>query len=159
MLRDPVQRQGYDSTVLEFDDAIPPPRCETEFYSTFSPVFMRNLRFDARLREGGSTVAPPTLGDDDTPISQVHAFYDYWARFSSWRDFSTQASVELQVPELEMAESRLEKRYWQKEIDKRSKQLKRQEMARIQTLVERAMEADPRLYVGDVGLHCIDGLN
>jgi DnaJ homolog subfamily C member 2 len=191
VLSDPLKRQGYDSTVLAFDDTIPPSRTsillqststassvepEEDFYQLYGPVFVRNLRFDARLRpenhKGSSgsshtttssrnnhqqpsnhhhkkTVPePPSLGDAMTPIDQVHVFYDYWIHFTSWRDFSTQATLELQLQdEMEHVESRYEKRYLQKEIDKRTKQLKRNEMIRIQTLVERAMEADPRLYV------------
>lgn len=174
-LMDHAKRQAYDSTVIPFDDAIPPARSslfaessmllytDDDFYDTFGPVFQRNLRFDARLRPDLATKkasftkstgkaasskpkAPPTIGTDDTPIEQVNEFYDYWVRFESWRDFSAQAADELQVEnELENAESRFEKRWIQKEVDKRAKQLKKQEMQRIHTLVERAMEADPRL--------------
>lgn len=86
------------------------------------------------------------MGDSNTLLEQVNSFYEYWIHFESWRDFSAQAADELQVEnELENAESRFEKRWIQKEIDRRARQLKRTEMARIQTLVERAMEADPRL--------------
>jgi DnaJ family protein C protein 2 len=173
-LYDHEKRQAYDSTTLPFDDAIPPPRDkllqddlllykDNDFYELYRPVFERNLRFDANLRpdavgnakngnhngkkkKAGKAKAPPTLGDADTPIAQVHAFYEYWIHFESWRDFSAQATDELQVEnELENAESRFEKRWIQKEIDKRAKQLKKTEMSRIQLLVERAMEADPRL--------------
>ena len=162
-LMDVAKRQAYDSTVLEFDDSIPPERNklltdetllykDDDFYSLYEPVFHRNLRYDARLRpqpnnkkKTKSAQAPP-LGDSATPLDQVHAFYDYWIHFESWRDFSQQATDELQVEqELENAESRFEKRWIQKEIDKRAKQLKKKEMSRIQLLVERAMESDPRL--------------
>jgi DnaJ homolog subfamily C member 2 len=176
-LMDHAKRQAYDSTVMPFDDSVPPTRDkllldplllykDDDFYSLFGPVFERNLRFDARLRPDlskGSVAAtsnakkanqkqhhhahsPPTLGDAQTPMEQVHTFYEYWVRFDSWRDFSSQAADELQVEnELENAESRYEKRWIQKEIDKRAKTLKRQEIQRIQSLVERAMDADPRL--------------
>lgn len=170
-LMDHAKRQAYDSTVLPFDDSIPASRekmiqdsfllySDDDFYSTFGPVFERNLRFDARLRpdlvKGSNSkkvnqkqhhhTPPPSLGDADTPLEKVHHFYEYWVRFDSWRDFSSQAADELQIEnELENAESRFEKRWIQKEIDKRAKALKRQEMQRIQTLVDRAMDADPRL--------------
>lgn len=198
-LFDHAKRQGYDSTVLPFDDSIPPARAtllqqqqqqqssdntsslqlykDEDFYDTFGPVFLRNLRFDARLRpdlgnnsnssssngssskssgsfnkknnNGGSTKPkePPVLGDAATGLDQVHTFYEYWIHFESWRDFSAQAADELKVGEheLENAESRFEKRWIQKEIDKRARILKRAEMARVQQLVERAMECDPRL--------------
>ncbi|KAL7581645.1 hypothetical protein ACA910_022194 [Epithemia clementina (nom. ined.)] len=139
---------------------------DDDFYELFGSVFKRNLRFDANLRpdapgivkknknnsrnkDNGAGVKgfqPPSLGDDDTPIEEVHKFYEYWIHFESWRDFTAQAMDELQVEnELENAESRYEKRWLQKEVDKRAKQLKTKENGRIQTLVERAMEADPRL--------------
>ena len=163
-LSDSAKRQAYDSTAMPFDDSIPPARqeySEQEFYSTFGPVFTRNLRFDLNLRpenkknnknsngkkqEGGkrSHKNLPTIGDENTPIEEVHAFYDYWTRFESWRDFSQTAADELEV-EMENVESRYEKRWLSKEVEKRAKQLKRKENARVQTLVERAMEADPRL--------------
>ena len=206
---DPVKRNGYDSTVLTFDDSIPPSRAtllsqsavsldgtsstttttttthqpytDDDFYDVFGPVFTRNLRFDAKLRPelnpnggnsntGGSGSSsrkssgsssssntntttttfptPPSLGDASTPLPHVHAFYDYWIHFTSWRDFSTQATIELELSDtIENSESRYEKRYYQTQIDKRTKHLKRLELIRLQTLVERAMEADPRLYV------------
>lgn len=163
--------QAYDSTVLFFDDAIPPPRdklladptllySDDDFYALYSPVFERNLRFDARLRPDVQSKLknssakrksfqhskPPLLGDATTPINEVHKFYEYWIHFESWRDFSAQAADELEVEnDLENAESRYEKRWIQQQIDKRAKQLKKAELNRIQMLVERAMEADPRL--------------
>ena len=166
-----VALQAYDSTVLFFDDSIPPPRerlladpallyTDEDFYGLFGPVFERNLRFDARLRpdiqaKTKNTSAKrksfqhsktPQLGNADTPMKEVHAFYEYWVHFESWRDFSGQAADELEVEnDLENAESRYEKRWIQQQIDKRAKQLKKAELSRIQTLVERAMEADPRL--------------
>lgn len=170
-LMDHAKRQAYDSTVLPFDDSIPAVRekliqdpfllySDDDFYKTFGSVFERNLRFDARLRpdlvKGSNSkkvnqkqhhhAPPPSIGDADTPLDKVHHFYAYWVGFDSWRDFSSQAADELQVEnELENAESRYEKRWIQKEVDKRAKALKRTEMQRIQSLVERAMEADPRL--------------
>jgi DnaJ family protein C protein 2 len=170
-LMDPLKRQAYDSTELPFDDAIPASRekllqdsmllyKDEDFYATFGPVFEINYRFDAKLRSdvknngkkksqqqnGGKSEPPPSLGDETTPIEQVHKFYEYWVHFDSWRDFSAQAADELQMEnELENAESRYEKRWIEKEVGKRAKQLKKLEMNRIQTLVERAMEADPRL--------------
>jgi DnaJ family protein C protein 2 len=167
-LTDSAKRQAYDSTVMPFDDEIPPSRSQLlqdplllykdeDFYDLFGPVFERNLRFDARLRpenhkknknnnniQKTSASKAPTLGDANTPIEEVHAFYEYWVHFESWRDYSQTAADELEIDQ-ENAESRYEKRWLQKEIDRRAKQLKKQEMARIQLLVERASEADPRL--------------
>jgi len=174
VLSDHTKRSAYDSTALSFDDSIPPSRSQLlqdpdllykdeDFYDLFGPVFERNLRFDANLRPDapnlvkkkrnnnnrntvGKGFKPPVLGDEDTPMEDVHKFYEYWIHFESWRDFTAQATDELNVEnELENAESRFEKRWLQREIDKRAKQLKTKENGRIHSLVERAMEADPRL--------------
>ena len=169
-----TQKQAYDSTEMPFDDSVPDESVD-DFFSEYKAVFERNLHFDARLlpdngngggvgaKKGGGANSknrrkskisgqppqgqePPSLGDEATPIDQVHVFYDYWTHFSSWRDFSLQAARELETQEhLENAESRYEKRWYQKEIDRQAKKLKQQEQARITTLVERAMAADPRL--------------
>lgn len=152
-LYDEDKRQAYDSTKLPFDDSIPASReklieevlyKDEDFYDTFGPVFERNLRFDAKLKNGKQK--PPDFGDDETPINEVHSFYEYWIHFDSWRDFTQQATDELQLEnELENAESRFEKRWLQKEIQKKAKQYKRKEVSRVQLLVQRAMEVDPRL--------------
>ena len=159
-LSDPALRKAYDSTEMPFDDGIPPDVAsdgvngilytDADFYGMFGPVFERNLRFDTRLQEQTSKKGSneiPSLGDEDTPIHEVQAFYDYWVQFDSWRDFSQKAQEELfeNNNPLEDAESRYEKRYYEKEIAKKAKALKRQEISRIQTLVQRAMVSDPRL--------------
>jgi DnaJ family protein C protein 2 len=143
-LSDSDKRKAYDSSELTFDDSIPQGgESASDFYEIYGPVFERNLMFDARLRENGKHKAP-LLGKDDTPIDKVHAFYEYWIHFDSWRDFSLKASIETEN-DLESADSRFEKRWMQKEIAKKSKAYKREEMARLNLLVERAMSADPRL--------------
>ena len=51
---------------------------DDDFFDTFGPVFERNLRFDTRLQEQTSKKGAteiPTLGEVDTPIEQVQAFY------------------------------------------------------------------------------------
>ncbi|KAL3793144.1 hypothetical protein HJC23_005646 [Cyclotella cryptica] len=86
----------------------------------------------------------PSLGDDSTPLSEVHAFYDFWIHFESWRDFTLKATKETEH-DVEAADSRDEKRWMKQEIDRKVKKMKKEEMARINLLVERAMAADPRL--------------
>jgi DnaJ family protein C protein 2 len=149
-LSDEEKRMAYDSTCLTFDDSIPSDAVgknetlpEEQFYQVYGPVFEANLRFDARLRRSASH-RPPLLGNDDTPIRQVHAFYEYWIHFESWRDFTLKASEETKH-NVETADSRYEKRWMQKEISRKAKAMKRQEVARIALLVERSMAADPRL--------------
>lgn len=166
-LSDEDKRRAYDSSV-DFDDSIPSGGeiSPQEFYSTYGPVFERNLRFAVRTqtssttgggssRGGISTSSRPkgggsnrevvtSLGDDATPMEQVNAFYEYWTHFESWRDFTLRAQ-ELTKHDLEAADNRDEKRWMAKEVDRKAKALKKQEVARIALLVERAMAADPRL--------------
>lgn len=89
-------------------------------------------------------IEPPKLGDMDTPIEEVNKFYDYWTRFESWRDFTLKASKETDH-DVDAAECREEKRWMAKEIERKAKLMKKQEVARIATLVQRAMATDPRL--------------
>jgi len=158
-LSEKSKRKAYDSQ-MPFDDSIPKGNeIACEFYEVYGPVFERNLRFDDRLnpdrkqptgrknkRKKGPK-GPPQLGDDETPLEKVHAFYDYWTHFESWRDFSLEAAklTNNENFDADNVDSRYEKRYVQKEIDRKARALKREEMARINLLVERAMAADPRL--------------
>ena len=172
-LSDPVKRRSYDSTV-DFDETIPKEGVEeSEFYEVYGPVFERNLRFASfndpakqapkenditspsgkkkNKKKGGkknqgpkSEASCPPFGDDSTPLDQVHAFYDFWVHFESWRDFTLKASKETEH-DMDAADSRDEKRWMKQEIDRKIKKMKREEMARINLLVERAMAADPRL--------------
>jgi DnaJ family protein C protein 2 len=165
-----TQKKAYDSTEMPFNESIPSDKevAKKDFFQLWEPVFKRNLHFDSRLlpsskgnggnkrnnrRSSGSSRnlrnknnKMPSLGDADTPVDEVHEYYDYWIHFESWRDFSLQAARELETQEhLDNAESRYEKRWFQKEIDRAAKKLKQQEVARITLLVEKAMASDPRL--------------
>jgi len=170
-LSEPQKRKSYDSTV-DFDDSIPREGEVQKFYKKYGPVFERNLRFASfndptreaddvrssgkkkkgkkgRGRPGdmdGSSeeFVAPELGDDSTPMAKVHAFYDFWTHFESWRDFTLKAA-EVVEHDVEMADSRDEKRWMAKEIDRKSKAMKKEEVARIALLVERAIAVDPRL--------------
>jgi len=171
-LSDPVKRKSYDST-LEFDDSIPDVKdikSDADFYRVFGQCFERNLRFaaqndPAKSSSSSSTsisskkkkgkqnnnnqsklasVGPPLLGDDLTPIEHVNAFYEYWVHFDSWRDFTLPATQEAEM-DTDTASDRYEKRWMEKEIQRRAKAMKKDEMARISRLVERSVALDPRL--------------
>ena len=152
-----TQKQAYDSTEMPFDDSLPDADPD-DFFAEYGSAFERNLYYDARLlpnqkgkkngkkKKRGFVSKPPTLGNDETSIQKVHEFYDYWTHFSTWRDFGLQAARELEAEDqIENAESRYEKRWYQKEVDRHAKKLKQQEQARITKLVEQAMAVDPRL--------------
>lgn len=147
---------------------------ENDFYTIFGSCFERNLRFAAENdpdrfkgdnsgsggggkkgkrknqgKKGGKTESSSSstqtlLGDNQTPIEEVNRFYDYWVRFESWRDF-TLAATKLTEHDTDMADSRYEKRWMEKEIARKAKAMKRDEMARISKLVERSLALDPRI--------------
>ena len=87
-----------------------------------------------------SNTPPPSFGDATTPIEQVHAFYDFWIHFESWRDYSLKAEKETDH-NLESADSRDEKRWMKQEIDRKVRKMKKDEMARVNLLVERASKS------------------
>jgi DnaJ family protein C protein 2 len=155
-----TQKQAYDSTEMPFDEKLP-SETPKDFYKEYGVVFQLNSFFDSRQlqdhlpkpkankRKNKHKIhhaSPPKFGDENSSIDEVHHFYDYWTHFTTWRDFSLKAAQELETEDqLEQAESRYEKRWYQKEIDRLAKKLKQKEQARITMLVERAMATDPRL--------------
>ena len=174
-LSDPMKRRSYDSTCHFDESIPPEGVEEQDFYAVFGPVFQRNLRFASfndpvrNLKDETASVGKkkgknnkknknrsnnsgnnkqvdkcPSFGDDDTPVEQVHAFYEFWVHFESWRDFTLKAEKETDHC-LDSADSRDEKRWMMQEIDRKMKKMKKEEMARINLLVERAVAADPRL--------------
>ena len=130
------RRRAYDST-CDFDDKIPAElqkfATEQKFFDTFADVFVRNARFS-------ETKPVPMLGTNDTPWDEVAAFYDFWFKFDSWRDFSSQCEHDV-----ESADDRHERRYFEKENATHLKKMKKQEYNRLEKLVERAQKYDPRV--------------
>ncbi|XP_042017299.1 dnaJ homolog subfamily C member 2-like [Salvia splendens] len=132
VLIDPVKRRIYDSTD-EFDDEIPVDCAPQDFYKVFGPAFLRNGRWSVNQ-------AVPTLGDDKSPIKEVDSFYDFWYAFKSWREFPHADEFDL-----EQAESREDKRYMERQNAKLSEKARKEEYARIRTLVDNAYKRDPRI--------------
>lgn len=135
------KRRAYDSQ-LPFDERIPTEEDCTKylakgphkFFKLFDPVFKRNARFAVKK-------PVPELGDLETPLPQVYKFYSYWIKFESWRDF-TGVGAEHKPDD---ASCREEKRYMQKENEKKAKTMKKKEMDRIIQLVMLAEKRDPRI--------------
>jgi DnaJ family protein C protein 2 len=131
-LMDQKTRETYDSTI-PFDDSIPNPNLDADFFELYRPVFERNAIF--------SSVQPvPELGNADTPFEVVDKFYDFWFGFKSWREFPDEEEYNL-----EEAECREEKRWMERQNAKIQQAAKRAEAARIRDLVEQAMSKDPRV--------------
>ncbi|GLJ49619.1 hypothetical protein SUGI_1052670 [Cryptomeria japonica] len=132
ILIDPAKRRIYDSTD-EFDDEVPSDCAPQDFFKVFGPVFMRNSRW--------SVAQPvPSLGDDNSPIKEVDKFYDFWYGFKTWREFPQEDDFDL-----EQAESREHKRWMEKQNAKIREKARKEEYARIWTLVENAYKKDPRI--------------
>lgn len=128
-------RRAFDSS-RPFDNAIPGDNVTAEnFYKTFTPVFDRNKKWS---QDGEHT---PSLGEADTPIEKVNKFYTAWMGFKSWRDFSHEVDLEGTSENM----SREERRYYQRENQRKVEKARKAEAKRVRTLVERAMAADPRL--------------
>ncbi|KAI5081324.1 hypothetical protein GOP47_0004507 [Adiantum capillus-veneris] len=132
VLIDPVKRRIFDSTD-EFDDVVPGDCAPHEFYKVFGPVFMRNARWSIMQQV-------PVLGDDDTPLHEVDKFYDFWNSFKSWREFPDANEYDL-----EEAESREHKRWMERQNAKLSEKARKEESARIRSIVENAYKRDPRI--------------
>ncbi|KAJ0807762.1 putative transcription factor MYB-HB-like family [Helianthus annuus] len=132
VLIDPVKRRVFDSTD-EFDDEIPTDCGPQDFFKVFGPAFLRNGRWSV-------TQPTPLLGDENTPLDDVDLFYDFWYGFKSWREFPHDDEYDL-----EDAESREEKRWMERQNAKLSEKAKKEESARIRSLVDNAYKRDPRV--------------
>ncbi|XP_042408070.1 dnaJ homolog subfamily C member 2-like [Zingiber officinale] len=132
VLIDPEKRRIYDSTD-EFDDDIPTDCTPQDFFKVFGPAFMRNGKWSVNQ-------PIPSLGDDNTPIIDVDSFYNFWYTFKSWREFPHADDFDL-----EQAESRDHKRWMERQNSKLREKARKEEYARVRTLVDNAYKRDPRI--------------
>lgn len=132
VLIDPVKRRIYDSTD-EFDDDIPVDCAPQDFFKVFGPAFLRNGRWSVNQ-------PVPLLGDDNTPLKDVDSFYNFWYSFKSWREFPHDDEFDL-----EQAESRDHKRWMERQNAKLTEKNRKEESARMRTLVDNAYKRDPRI--------------
>ncbi|KAL0820769.1 hypothetical protein ABMA28_006588 [Loxostege sticticalis] len=131
----PVKRRSYDSVDPQVDDSLP---TSTEikkegFYKAFGKYFEGNARWSEKRNV-------PLLGDDNSPREQVERFYAFWYEFESWREFSY-----LDEEEKEKGADREERRWIEKQNKAARAKLKKEEMARIRSLVDLAYANDPRI--------------
>ncbi|XP_048317661.2 uncharacterized protein LOC125424379 [Ziziphus jujuba] len=132
VLMDPTKRRLYDSTD-EFDDEVPTDCAPQDFFKVFGSAFMRNGRWSV-------SQPVPSLGDDKTSLSEVDSFYYFWYSFKSWREFPHADEFDL-----EQAESRDHKRWMERQNAKLSEKARKEEYARIRSLVDNAYKRDPRI--------------
>lgn len=128
-------RRAFDSVDPEFDDSLPSQsEVKKDFYKALRDVFKRNSQWSE------SRKPVPQLGDENTERSKVDEFYDFWYNFSSWREFSY-----LDEEDKEKGQDRDERRWIEKQNKAIRLQRKKEESARIRTLVDLAYNNDPRV--------------
>ena len=137
LLGNAEERRKFDSVDYFNDhlphDFLPRPGDEGRFYRVFRGPFARQAKF--------SVAQPvPALGDDETPIEEVNAFYRFWQNFRSWRDFGLLAEHDLS-----QADDREERRWMVRQNKNIAAKYKRDETARVQSVVELAYKHDPRV--------------
>ena len=134
-LSNPEKRRLYDSTD-EFDDTLPTPNSyETDegFFSVFGAAFKRQSKWSVKKKV-------PELGDKETSMDVVDAFYDFWFTFKSWREFPSEDEFDL-----ESAECRMDKRWMERQNAKMRERAKKDEEKRLRMFVETAYSVDPRV--------------
>ncbi|XP_059046423.1 dnaJ homolog subfamily C member 2 [Achroia grisella] len=135
ILGTPVKRRSYDSVDPLVDDSLP---STTEikkegFYKAFGKYFEINSRWSEKRHV-------PLLGNENSLREQVEKFYAFWYEFDSWREFSY-----LDEEEKERGADREERRWIEKQNKAARAKLKKEEMARIRSLVDLAYANDPRI--------------
>merc|ERR1712226_120173 len=127
-------RRSYDSYDPEFDDDIPSKSKSPnhQFYDIFGPCFKNNSRWSRHLI--------PDMGDENSTLEDVDAFYNAWYEFESWREFTYE-----KLEDLDRAENAWERRCIQHENARENKQKRKEEVKRIRSLVDNAYASDPRI--------------
>ncbi|XP_034835223.1 dnaJ homolog subfamily C member 2 [Maniola hyperantus] len=135
ILGTPKSRRSYDSVDPEVDDSIPSTSeiKKDGFFKMFGKCFEINARWSERKNV-------PLLGDEDSPREFVEKFYSFWYEFDSWREFSY-----LDEEEKEKGSDREERRWIEKQNKVARAKLKKEEMARVRSLVDLAYANDPRI--------------
>ncbi|KPJ07530.1 DnaJ-like subfamily C member 2 [Papilio machaon] len=131
----PNKRKSYDSIDPQFDDSVPTSAeiKKEGFFKAFAKYFEMNARWSEKRNV-------PLLGDDNSSREYVERFYAFWYEFDSWREFSY-----LDEEEKERGADREERRWIEKQNKAARAKLKKEEMARIRSLVDLAYANDPRI--------------
>lgn len=131
----PNKRKSYDSIDPQFDDSIPSSAeiKKEGFIKAFAKYFEINARWSEKRNV-------PLLGDENSTREYVERFYAFWYEFDSWREFSY-----LDEEEKERGADREERRWIEKQNKAARAKLKKEEMARIRSLVDLAYANDPRI--------------
>lgn len=131
-LLDPTKRRQWDSVDKKADVA-PPKNSTGDFFDRWGKVFEAEGRF--------STKQPvPSLGTIDSPKEEVDAFYSFFYNFDSWRTFEW---LDEDVPD--DSSNRDHKRYIEKKNKAARQKHKKEDIARLQKLIDTAIAEDPRI--------------
>ncbi|CAK5268764.1 unnamed protein product [Mycena citricolor] len=148
------QFDSVDPAFLELIDEVPtasefkakkPPA----FIPAFAPVFEREGRFSRTQPVPGLRVPsdPPSADPNDieghdfpTVKAHVESFYDFWYNFDSWRSFEW-----LDKEVNEGSDSRDDKRYTEKKNKSERARRKKEDIARVRSLVDLCLSVDPRI--------------
>lgn len=131
-LLDPTKRRQWDSVDKKADVA-PPKNSTGDFFDRWDKVFEAEGRF--------STKQPvPSLGTIDSPKEEVDAFYSFFYNFDSWRTFEW---LDEDVPD--DSSNRDHKRYIEKKNKAARQKHKKDDIARLQKLIDTAIAEDPRI--------------
>ncbi|CAE6352753.1 unnamed protein product [Rhizoctonia solani] len=141
ILSHPEKRRQFDSCdphFLSLEDEVPSvadmaKRKPEDFFKEFGPIFEREARFS-------KNEPVPMLGAIDATKDEVEGFYNFWYNFDSWRSFEY---MDKEVNE--GSDNRDEKRYAEKKNRAERARRKKDDNARVRTLVDTAMQIDPRL--------------
>ena len=82
----------------------------------------------------------PELGDMNATKEEVDAFYEFWGKFESWRNFKA-----LDEHIVDESESRDDRRWMEKQNTGKRAKRKRDEYRRLRQLYENARKIDPRI--------------
>ncbi|XP_044764551.1 dnaJ homolog subfamily C member 2-like [Coccinella septempunctata] len=133
-LGDPKKRKSYDSVDPEFDDALPSSHdLKKDFYGTCKYYFELNSRWSEKKNV-------PKIGGPRSTIQEVENFYNFWYDFKSWREFSYE-----DLEDKEACSGREGKRQADKLNKAERARKKKEEMARLRSLVDLAYKNDPRI--------------
>lgn len=134
ILGDADKKEAFDHVDPTFDNGIPEEKlpASADFYSTYGPVFDRNIKFSKRP----SKVA---LGHEGSPREDVEAFYQFWFDFDSIRRFDYLDEEECETG------GRADKRFMEKKNKAARTKRKADDNLRLRTLVDNAYKLDPRI--------------
>ncbi|KZC11714.1 DnaJ like protein subfamily C member 2 [Dufourea novaeangliae] len=129
-----AKRRSYDSVDPYFNDDLPEEKdCKNNFYVLMGKSFKENARWSVKQ-------PVPRLGGPDMPRTKVEKFYSFWYDFDSWREYSY-----LDEEDKESGQDRDMRKWIEKKNKATRAKRKKEEMARIRTLVDMAYNLDPRI--------------